>query len=121
IGAMVWSLDLRSTTTLILLALLPVALIQRPKTWRLAMAGAAAVVLLGAGLFVARAQISGRPPAGVVEDVVLQIRHRRAQEAAPARSQIRTLSDVISAEGRPQIPEAEAASDAAPFSFGGDV
>jgi hypothetical protein len=57
----------------------------------------------------------------VIDDVLLQIRHRRAQEAASARSQIRPEIEVLTPEGRPEIPEAEAASDATPFSFAGDV
>ena len=72
-------------------------------------------------MFVARQQATGRPPSGVVEDIVLQIRHRRAQEAAAARSQIRPENDVLTAEGRREIPVAEAVSDATPFSMTDDV
>jgi hypothetical protein len=68
----------------------------------------------------ARSVQTDRPPAGVLEDVVLQIRHRRAQEAAGARTQIRTIDDAVSPEGS-VLPTAEAASDAAPFSLAGDV
>jgi hypothetical protein len=57
---------------------------------------------------------------GVVEDVVLQIRHRRAQEAANVRSQIRPEAEVLDPTGS-TLPAAEAASDATPFSFAADV
>jgi 4-amino-4-deoxy-L-arabinose transferase-like glycosyltransferase len=125
LATMLVSIDLRSTTSLILLVLVPIVLLGRghfrPRAWQLGLLGLAVLVVLGGGLFVARGRISNRPPAGVLEDVVLQIRHRRAQEAASARSQIRPQSEVISAEGRPEVPEAEAVSDATPFSFGSDV
>jgi hypothetical protein len=123
--AMVLSLDLRSTTTLVLLLLLPVILVRRvphrPRAWQLALIGLTLGVVVSGGLFVARSRISGRPPGGVIEDVVLQIRHRRAQEAASARSQIRPESDVFTPEGRTELPQAEAMSDVTPFSFAGDV
>src|SRR5262249_27513030 len=64
--------------------------------------------------------ISDRPLTGVVEDVVLQIRHRRAQEAASARSQIRPELDVVGATGG-VLPQAEAASDATPMKITTDV
>jgi Dolichyl-phosphate-mannose-protein mannosyltransferase len=123
--AMVLSLDLRSTTTLVLLLLLPVLLVRRvqhrPRAWQLALIVLTLGVVVSGGLFVARGRVSGRPPGGVIEDVVLQIRHRRAQEAASARSQIRPERDVFTPEGRTELPEAEAMSDATPFSFAGDV
>jgi hypothetical protein len=118
---MVVSLDLRSTTSLILLMLLPLVLLRRVPAWRLALAALALTVVVGGGLAIARGQQSGRPIEGVAEDIVLQIRHRRAQEAAQARSIIRPQLDVISPEGRTGLPEAEAASDATPFTFAGDV
>ncbi|HEY3059488.1 MAG TPA: glycosyltransferase family 39 protein [Chloroflexota bacterium] len=125
IAAMVLSLDLRSTTSAILLLLLVVVLARklqpRPRVWQLAFAGVVVVGVLGSTVFVARGQISGRPPSGVVEDALLQIRHRRAQEAANARTQIRPETEVISPEGKTELPEAEAVSDATPFSFVGDV
>jgi len=121
VAAGVVSLDLRSTTTILLLLLLPLVLLRRAPPWRLAAAVCGLVVLVGGGVLVARSSTSGRPLSGVVEDAVLQIRHRRAQEAAAARSVIRPQLEVISPEGRTELPEAEAASDAAPFSFGGDV
>jgi hypothetical protein len=125
LSVMVVLLDLRLTTTLLLLVLLAVVVVRRiqyrPRAWQLALTGMALVVLLGGGLFIARGRISGRPPEGVLEDVVLQIRHRRAQEAAGARSQIRPQVDVFSAEGRSELPAAEAVSDAVPFSVAADV
>jgi hypothetical protein len=54
------------------------------------------------------------------EDVALQIRHRRAQEAAGASSQLRPETDVLDATGS-TLPAAEAASDAEPFSFQTDI
>jgi hypothetical protein len=78
------------------------------------------VVVVGGGLWMARSWASGRPPLAVVEDVGLQLRHRRAQEAASARSQIREQRDVLTAQGK-ELPEAEVASDAAPFSLVADV
>ncbi len=115
------SLDLRSTTSLLLLLLLPLVALRGVPAWRLAVAGSALVILVGGGLWIVRSGTSGRSMAGVAEDVVLQIRHRRAQEAAAARSVIRPQLEVISPEGRSELPEAEAASDAAPFSFGDDI
>lgn len=124
LGVMAISLDLRSTLSLILLGLGAIVLLARgryrPRTWQLGLAACALVVLVGGGLWVARSRISDRPLGGVVEDVVLQIRHRRAQEAAAARSQIRSEPEVLTPTGS-ALPEAEAASDAAPFSFSGDV
>lgn len=123
--AMVVSLDLRAMTTLLLVPLVPVVLLRRAQlrapAWQLGLAGLALLIVLGGCMFVARGASSGRPPGGVIEDALLQIRHRRAQEAASARSQIRPQSEVISAEGRPEVPQAEALSDATPFSFVGDV
>lgn len=115
------SLDLRSTTSLILLLLLPLVLLRDVPKWRLALAAAALLVLVTGGLALARGRATGRPLSGVAEDVVLQIRHRRAQEAAAARSVIRPQQEVISPTGQPEIPEAEAASDAAPFSISSDI
>jgi hypothetical protein len=124
VGIMAALLDLRASAALILVVLLAVVLFARQqlrtRPWQLAAAGGAVVILIGGGLFMARGRASNRPPAGVVEDIVLQIRHRRAQEAAGARSQIRPELDVFSATGS-QLPLAEAASDAAPFTFSGDV
>jgi 4-amino-4-deoxy-L-arabinose transferase-like glycosyltransferase len=126
IVVMIASLDLRATTTATLVLLLAVVLTRRaqpvPRGWQLAAAGLVLVGVVSGGVFAARLQATGRPPSGVIEDVVLQIRHRRAQEAAAARSQIRPETEVISPEGRVvEIPEAEAISDATPFSFRADV
>jgi hypothetical protein len=65
-------------------------------------------------------RISDRPLLGTFEDVALQIRHRRAQEAAGAASQLRSETDVLGATGS-TLPAAEAASDAQPFAFDRDV
>jgi hypothetical protein len=92
----------------------------RPRAWQLALSGLLVSVVLVGSFFAFRGYISERPPAGVLEDVALQLRHRRAQEAAAARSQIRSQTDVFTAEGQ-EIVEAEAVSDATPFDFLGDV
>jgi 4-amino-4-deoxy-L-arabinose transferase-like glycosyltransferase len=124
LGIVVLSLDLRSTLSLIFVGLVMVMLLARsrirPHAWQLGLASLVLVVLAGSGLSLARSRISDRPLSGVVEDVVLQIRHRRAQEAASARSQIRPELDSVSATGS-ALPQAEAASDAEPFSFVGDI
>jgi hypothetical protein len=119
-------LDLRSTTTLILVGLLAVIYVTRSRQrfkarpMRMGLAALAVVVMLGGGLWVARSRTSTRPFSAVVEDVVLQIRHRRAQEAASAGSPLRTQPEVISATGS-GLPAAEAASDSAPFTLVGDI
>jgi 4-amino-4-deoxy-L-arabinose transferase-like glycosyltransferase len=118
--------DLRPTTAVIVLGLLLIVwgarshFRRRVHSWQFGVAGLALVLILGGGLWSARSRTSNRPLTGVVEDVVLQIRHRRAQEAAQARSQIRPEQEVLTATGSP-IVAAEAASDAAPFSVVGDV
>lgn len=118
--------DLRPTAALIVLGLLLFVLgarssfRRRVRGWQFGLAACALVLIVGGGVWVARSWSTNRPLAGVVEDVVLQVRHRRAQEAAQARSQIRPEQDVLSANGVP-IPRAEAASDAAPFNLVGDV
>lgn len=124
LAVLVLLLDLRSTTAAILLVLLIIVFVTRsnyrPNPWQLALTTVALVVLLGSGVWFTRARTSNRPVAGVVEDVVLQIRHRRAQEAAGASSQLRPEGDTLSATGS-EIPTMEAASDAAPFSITDDV
>jgi hypothetical protein len=88
--------------------------------WQLALAGSMIVVVAFAGVLYARSHANNRPISAAIEDVVLQIRHRRAQEAASARSQIRPETDVLSATGS-GLPQMEAASDATPFSLMDDV
>lgn len=123
-AAVAVSFDLRSSTAAILIGLLLLILLVRAplalRRWQLGVSALALLVILVGGLFAFRGYASARPPAGVLEDVVLQIRHRRAQEAAAARSQIRSQADVFTAEGG-EIVAAEAASDATPFSLVGDV
>jgi 4-amino-4-deoxy-L-arabinose transferase-like glycosyltransferase len=124
LAAVLLLLDLRSSSALILLVLLAVALAARsryrPRPWQVALASVAVVIVLGSGLLYARSRTSNRSVAGIVEDIVLQVRHRRAQEAASAGSQLRPEQDVLSATGT-ELPLSEAASDAAPFTFVGDV
>jgi hypothetical protein len=124
IAAIGISLNLRSTSALILVGVLIAALVARAharqRVWNLVLSGTLLIVLLTGGLWIGRSMSSDRPVMAVVEDVVLQVRHRRAQEAANARSQIRPDLDVSVTEGS-TLPAAEAASDAAPFSFTGDI
>jgi 4-amino-4-deoxy-L-arabinose transferase-like glycosyltransferase len=117
-------IDLRSTTAAILLGLLLIVFIARSnfrvRSWQLGLTALALVVLVGGGVWFTRARTSNRPIAGVIEDVVLQIRHRRAQEAAGANSQVRPEGDTLTATGA-EIPTMEAASDATAFTVTGDI
>jgi hypothetical protein len=119
-------IDLRPATAATVVGLLLIVWAARSHyrpplgSWQFGLAALAVVVIVGGGLWFARGRTSDRPFTAIVEDVVLQIRHRRAQESATARSQLRPEQDVFTATGS-QIPEAEAASDAAPFSIVGDV
>jgi hypothetical protein len=119
-------LDLRPTTVAIVAGLLVMVWAarspyrRRVRSWQFGFAVLVLVLIVGGGVWFARSRTSSRPLTAVGEDIVLQIRHRRAQEAALARSQIRPEQDVLTANGS-AIPAAEAASDAAPFSVGGDI
>jgi hypothetical protein len=75
---------------------------------------------VGAGIVTVRVRTSTRPITAILEDTILVIRHRRAQEANNARSQFRPETEVLSPTGS-DIPALEAASDAAPFTIVGDV
>ncbi|MCA1648578.1 MAG: hypothetical protein LC797_24990 [Chloroflexi bacterium] len=124
LAVMALLLDLRSTLAAILFGLMIVVFVARsryrPRPWQLGFTMLALVILIGGGVWFTRARTSNRPLAGVVEDVVLQIRHRRAQEAAGAISQVRPEVDSLGANGS-EIPTMEAASDAAPFTMIEDV
>jgi hypothetical protein len=117
-------LDVRASTAAILVGLVAIVLLARSRmrrrTWQTALLGLGVVGLLAGGLVAVRVRSSDRPLTAVFEDAALTIRHRRAQEAASARSQLRPEVDVLSPNGS-QLPAAEAASDAAPFSFISDV
>src|SRR5205807_1269669 len=117
LAVLVLLLDLRSTTAAILFGLVVMVLIARstyrPRPWQLGFSALALLILLGSGVWFARVRTSNRPIAGVVEDVVLQIRHRRAQEAAGAKSQARPDGDVPIATST-HIPTTNAATAAAP-------
>ena len=117
-------LDLRATTAAILAGLVPIVLVARARvarrSWQAVLVALVVVGLLGTGAMVVRSRSNNRPVSAVFEDVALQIRHRRAQEAASARSQLRPEVEVLSPTGS-GLPAAEAASDAAPFTFVGDV
>jgi len=124
LAVVVLLLDLRATTAVIVVGLLVILLlahshVQR-RMWQTTLLGVAVVGLLAGGLVLMRVRSSDRPLTAFFEDAAVQIRHRRAQEAASARSQLRSDADVLSPTGS-GLPAAEAASDAAPFTFAGDV
>ena len=117
-------LDLRASTAAVLVGLLAVVFLARShvwlRTWQTAVLAIAVVGVLAGGVVVLRLRSSDRPVTALFEDAALQIRHRRAQEAASARSQLRPEVEVVSPTGS-HLPAAEAASDAAPFSVLDDV
>jgi hypothetical protein len=124
LGAALLLLDLRATSAFIVVGLLGLFIVGRSRVrlrpWQMAVAGVVIAGVLVGGSLVVRERTSNRPLSASFEDLALQIRHRRAQEAAGAGSQLRTESAV----GSPTpsgLPAAEAMSDAAPFSFLGDV
>jgi dolichyl-phosphate-mannose-protein mannosyltransferase len=125
LGATLLLLDLRYSSALILVGLLGLLVVGRARvrlrTWQVALAGVVVVGVLIGGVLVVRERTSKRPLGGTLEDVVLQIRHRRAQEAAGAASQLRPVADIPRPEDSPLPSQAEAASDTAPFSFISDV
>ena len=117
-------LDLRASTAAVLVGLLAIVFLARShmrrRTWQTPLLGIAVLGLLAGGAIGLRLRSSDRPVTTLFEDAALQIRHRRAQEAASARSQLRPDIDVLSPTGS-ELPAAEAASDAAPFTLTGDV
>jgi 4-amino-4-deoxy-L-arabinose transferase-like glycosyltransferase len=125
LGVTLLLLDLRSSSAFLVVGLLGMLLVGRShvrlRPWQMALAGVAVAGLLVGGLLVVRVRTSNRPLGGTLEDIALQIRHRRAQEAAGAASQLRSEQDVPSLSDSPLPSQAEAASDAAPFSPVGDV
>lgn len=124
VGVTAALLDLRATTAAILVAVLLLVVFVRSRrrlpAWQLAAAVAALLVVVGGGIVTVRVRTSTRPITAILEDTVLVIRHRRAQEANNARSQFRPETEVLSPTGT-EIPALEAASDAAPFTIVGDV
>jgi hypothetical protein len=124
LAVLVLLLDLRASTAAILFGLAMAVLLARstyrPRPWQVGLSALALLILLGSGVWLTRVRTSTRPINGVVEDVVLQIRHRRAQEAAGANSQVRPEGDPAAAIGA-EIPTMEAASDAAPFTVTEDI
>ena len=117
-------LDLRSTATFVILGLVGLLVIARSKVrlrgWQVAAVSFGLVAVCAIGVVVVHGRTTNRPWTATIEDIALQIRHRRAQEAAGASSQLRPGIDVLSPTGS-QLPAAEAESDAEPFSFVGDV
>lgn len=125
LGLTVLLLDIRSASAYVVLALLGIVVIGRShvhlRPWQMGLAGVVAAGLVVGGVLLVREQTSNRPLSGTLEDIALQIRHRRAQEAAGATSQLRSQLDVPSLSDSPLPSQAEAASDTAPFSVTGDV
>lgn len=125
LGAMLLLLDLRYPSALLVLALFGLLLVGRAHVrlhaWQLAFAGVVVIGLLIGGVLVVRERTSNRPLSGTLEDVALQIRHRRAQEAAGAASQLRAVTSVPDPASSSLPSQAEAASDTAPFAFVPDV
>jgi len=123
-GVSLLLLDLRDASAFIVVALIAMVGIGRLRlrlhAWQMGLAGAAVVVFMVGGLLVMRARTNNRPLSASFEDVALQIRHRRAQEATGASSQLRS-TDASGSATTPDRPAAEVDSDTAPFSFVGDV
>jgi hypothetical protein len=124
LGATLLLLDLRSSSAFIVVGLVALFIVARShvrlRAWKLGLAGVAIAGLLVGSTLVFRERTSNRPLAATFEDIALQIRHRRAQEAAGAQSQLRGEFEVVTPSGS-ELPAAEAMSDAAPFSFMADV
>ncbi len=124
-GLLLLLIDLRATTAFMLLALLGLAAVAQQRVnlrmWQLTAAGLVVLGLLVGSLVVVRVRTSNRPLTATFEDIALQIRHRRAQEAAGAASQLRSATEVLSPTGSQLPVVAEQVSDDTPFSFVGDV
>jgi len=116
--------DLRESSAFIIVGLLAVLLIARLrlrlKVWQMGLVGAGVAVILVGGALIVRDHTNNRPLTATFEDMALQIRHRRAQEAAGAGSQLRDDSQTVT-DANTGRPAAEVTSDTAPFSFIGDV
>jgi len=125
LGLVLLLLDVRGSSAFLFVALLAFFVIGRShlrlRAWQMGLAGVCVTGLLVGGVLVARERISNRPLTASLEDLALQIRHRRAQEANGAASQLRSLTDVPSLSDSPLPSQAEAASDTAPFSMTSDV
>ncbi|HEY2593140.1 MAG TPA: hypothetical protein VGK33_04500, partial [Chloroflexota bacterium] len=93
LGATLLLLDLRSTSAFIVVGLLGLFIVGRSRVrlrpWQVAAAGVVIAALLVGSTLVIRERTSNRPLSASFEDLALQIRHRRAQEAAGAASQLR--------------------------------
>ena len=124
-GVSLLLLDLRDASAFIVVALLVMLgigrLRVRMRLWQMGLAGGVVVLILVGGLLVVRARTNNRPVSASLEDLALQIRHRRAQEAAGAGSQLRPTEEVSGSAATLGRPAAEVESDTAPFSFVGDV
>jgi hypothetical protein len=124
LGATLLLLDLRETSALIVVVLLAAICIGRLhlrlRVWQMGLAGVVVAGFLVGGLLLMRDRGNNRPLSATFEDIALQVRHRRAQEAAGAGSQLRPDAQ-LETDTVPQIPAAEANSDATPFSITGDV
>ena len=124
-GVAIVLLDLRSSSAFIVVGLLAMLVIGRShvrlRAWQMGLAGVATAAVLIGGVLLVRERTSNRPLSGTLEDVALQIRHRRAQEASGAASQLRGPIDLPSLSDSPLPSQAEAASDTAPFSVTADI
>ena len=125
LGVTVLLLDLRSSSAYIVITLLLLLVLGRSRVrlraWQIGLAGVAVGGLLIGGALVVREHASNRPISAALEDLALQIRHRRAQEASGATSQLRSETDLPSLEDSPLPSQVEAASDTTPFSLSADV
>jgi hypothetical protein len=115
-------LDVRESSAFILVALVALIAIGRTqlRVWQTGLAVFVLASVLVSGVLVVRSRTYNRPLSASLEDITLQIRHRRAQEAAGANSQLRS-ADTDALASSPDRPGAEVGSDEAPFSFVGDV
>lgn len=125
LGLVLLLLDVRGSSAFLFVALLAFFVIGRShlrlRPWQMGLAGICVAGLLVGGVLGTRERINDRPLSASLEDAALTIRHRRAQEAAGAASQLRPVTDVPSPSDSPLPSHAEAASDTAPFSITADV
>lgn len=116
--------DLRATTAGMLVGLLVLVVLVRSRRkfqlWQIALTALVLLGMVGVGVWTMRARSSTRPMSTILEDSILVVRHRRAQEANNARSQFRPETEVLTPTGG-EAPALEAASDATPFTIVGDV
>ena len=119
-------LDLRYIVAVIMVGLLVIALTTNARRRFsahlsvLLVSALLGAILIVCAVFIAHTGIGSRPASTILGDTALEIRHRRAQEAAGANTAIRQNSEVQSPTGS-ELPAAEAASDNSPFSIESDI